>query len=265
MLRTFSVAVALAAVGAGFGFTGSALAICPIPYASYENGGGGNFGAYAVTSTPTGCILDSQDGGSAVKSASTSYNNGTMSAAADLGSGILTAYSEGGLASASAWDTFTFSGLPATGATITAVLSLSGSSVSGDGTGSAELQIGPPGTIEAGAPTATTFFNATGDPIPASIDLSFSATNGAPETIFAFVSADGDDSADIANLGDPPTLSIVLPIGATASSNSGDFANYQFQSVPEPCSFGLFTALLGLFACLGKGKIILRNHRRAPV
>ena len=65
----------------------------------------------------------------------------SLSSTADLTIGVLTAYSQGGIASASIWDTFTYTGLPAGGATITATLSLPGT-LTGSAYGSATLEEG---------------------------------------------------------------------------------------------------------------------------
>src|SRR5271154_4360728 len=48
---------------------------------------------------------------------------------------------------------------------------------------------------------------------PPSISLSFDVTNGPPVIVFAEIQVEGLDG--VANLGDPPTLSLDLPRGAS--------------------------------------------------
>ncbi|HTT79231.1 MAG TPA: PEP-CTERM sorting domain-containing protein [Stellaceae bacterium] len=225
----------------------------------------GTSGFGTDTATNTGCLADSQQGGDGQATASTSYSDppANLSATADLASGVLTADADdadGGYASASEWDTFTFSGLPDGGAIVTATLSLNGT-VTGIGTGSALLEeAGPGGTIGGdGSIDSSTFFNpSTGIPLVSSISLSFLATNGAADTVYAYI--DADSGGSIVDLSDPPTLSLILPGGVTASSASGVFANFEPLSVPEPSSLALLAAALGLLAGLraGAGRIIVR-------
>ena len=168
-----------------------------------------------------------------------------MSASADLASGVLTAYSSNSIASAAEWDTFTFNGLPAGGATVTATLSLAGSTLTGLGVGLATLFAGAAGAGFPGdASFQTAFGNAdTGLDLPASISVSFLADDVTPITVVAEIEAEGAT----ANLGDPPTLTLTLPPGATGVSASGVFEGFgTSRSVPEPGSLVLLIAGLGL-------------------
>jgi hypothetical protein len=136
-------AVALANVGLLIS-TGAAHAICAIPVAGYQ---GGAYGAEAVTAGGCFVAVDTEGGAGATTAAASSATTAfgivySLASSADLASGELTAFSGVGIASASIWDTFTFSGLPAGGATATATLSLSGT-LTGLSYGNAELQAGP--------------------------------------------------------------------------------------------------------------------------
>jgi hypothetical protein len=181
-----------------------------------------------------------------------------MAASADLSTAVLTAWSAGGFASAAMWDTFTFTGLPTGGEMIGATLSLSGT-LSGDATGSALIQAGPSATIgEAGTVDQSAFFG-NGAPIPPSISVELLATDTSSVTVVSMILADGLPG-NIADLMDPPILSIDLPAGVTAMSASGVFTNFQpFTSVPEPGSATLLLAAFGVLACTrarGAGKIL---------
>ena len=234
-------AAAVVATGALVGLSSAAHAICAVPEAGYL---GGLFGTSVVTTV--GCFVDTRTaGGIGVTSALLPLANG-MSASADLASGVLTAYSSNSFASAAEWDTFTFSGLPPGGATVTATLSLAGSTLTGLGVGSATLFAGAAGAGFPGpdATFQTAFGNAdTGLDLPASISVSFLADNVTPITVVAEIEADGAT----ANLGDPPTLSLTLPPGATGLSASGVFEGFGTgRSVPEPGSLVILIAGLGL-------------------
>ncbi len=221
------------------GFGSSAHASCPIPVAGDL---GAPFGTDAVTAI--GCALQTEAGGRGVTSASVPLGGGTMSASADLSSGVLTAYSAGGFASAAEWDTFTFAGLPAGGETITATLSLSGT-LTGFATGLANLQAGPSATFgDVGTLYQDAFFG-NGNPIPPSIDLQVTVTDASSLTVLGNILADGSPG-NVADLTDPPTLSLDLPAGVTATSASGVFTNFQpLTAVPEPWSAGLLLVGLG--------------------
>jgi PEP-CTERM motif len=241
-------AIALATVGLLIS-TGAAHAICPIPVAGYA---GGAYGAEAVTAG--GCFvgIDMNGGANATTAAASSTTTDpytgdsySLTSSADLASGVLTAYSGIGIASASIWDTFTFSGLPAGGATVTATLTLSGT-LTGLSYGNAELQEGPETDFANGAAsTNDAFFNTVAYPIPPSISLSFNVENGTPETVLAELFVDGDGAGGIANFGDPPTLSLSLPPGASVTTASGFFANV--TTVPEPSTWAMMiVGLVGL-------------------
>jgi hypothetical protein len=233
------------------GLASSAHATCPITVAEDL---GGPFGTDAVAASA--CFVQTMAGASGVTSASVPLGGGTMSASADLSSGVLTAYSAGGIASAAEWDTFTFTGLPAGGETITATLSLSGT-LTGDATGLANLQAGPSATFgDVGTLYQDAFFG-NGNPIPASIDLQVTVTDASSLTVLGDILADGF-AGNVADLTDPPTLSLDLPAGVTATSASGVFTNFQpLTAVPEPWSAGLL--LVGLGAL-----IQARRRRQLP-
>ena len=217
---------------------GAARATCPIETAGYQ---GGAFGAYAVTTTA--CFTDIDENGGTGFTTATASSAG-LSSSADLSSGILTADSPGGIASSSIWDSFTYTGLPASGATITATLSLSGT-LTGLSDGMAELGEGSSAdglTLFKTAP----FNNATGVPIPASVSLDFDVVNGDQVIVFAEILADGVDG--VADLGDPPTLTLSLPTGASVTTASGVFENFTSATVPEPSTWAMM--LLG-FSGLG--------------
>ncbi len=221
------------------GFGSSAHATCPIAVAGDL---GGPFGTDAVTAPA--CFEQTTAGGSGVTSASLPRGGGTMSASADLSSGVLTAYSAGGIASAAEWDTFTFSGLPTGGETITATLSLSGM-LMGNATGQANLQAGPSATFGVVGTLYQNAFFGNGAPIPASIDLQVMVTDASSLTVLGDILADGFPG-NVADLTDPPTLSLDLPAGVTATPASGVFANFQpLTAVPEPWSAGLLLVGLG--------------------
>jgi hypothetical protein len=242
-------ATALASVGLLIS-TGAAHAICAIPEAGYL---GGAYGVDAVTAG--GCFvgidMNGATGATTAAASSTTTDTFTgvsysLASSANLASGVLTAYSETGIASASIWDTFTFSSLPAGGATVTATLSLSGT-LTGLSYGIADLQEGPQTDFANGATSINdVFFNTGVFPMPSSISLSFNVENGTPDTVLAEIFISGDGAGGVANFGDPPTLSLSLPMGADVATASGVFAN--FTAVPEPSTWAML--ILG-FAGLG--------------
>ena len=252
------LATSLASVGLLIS-TGAAHAICAIPVAGYL---GGAYGADAVTAG--GCFVgvDMQGGTDATTAAASSTTTDTftgvsysLASAANLATGVLTAYSETGIASASIWDTFTFSGLPAGGATVTATLSLTGT-LTGLSYGIAELQEGLPADFANGATSINdVFFNTGADPMPSSITLSFNVQNGTPETVLAEIFISGDGAGGVANFGDPPTLSLSLPTDASVTTASGVFAN--FAAVPEPSTWAML--ILGF---IGVGFASYRSRTR---
>ena len=128
------------------------------------------------------------------------------------------------------------------GTTITATLSLPGT-LTGSSDGIATLE---EGTLTDGLTLVNSrFFNTTTGE-PPSISLSFDVTNGAPVIVFAEIQVDGLDG--VANLGDPPTLSLGLPRGASVTTASGVFDNFVSATAPEPSTWAMM--LVG-FAALG--------------
>jgi hypothetical protein len=256
--------VALSAVWAFLVSVEAAHALCQVPIADYQDGGGGTFGAYAVTEG-TGCSnVGSQGGGTGSTTAAASSSYFTLSGAgpfllsstADLASGALTAYSEAASASSSIWDSFTYAGLPSGHATITATLSLNGT-LTGLSSGMARVQEGAPDNLTL---DNTVFFNnATHESIPPSVPLSFDATDGDQITVFAFIQVFGDSSGGIGNLGDVPTLALTLPQGASVVTASGIFSNFVAPIVPEPSTWAMM--LLG-FAALGCAAYRRPRHAR---
>ena len=81
---------------------------------------------------------------------------------------------------------------------------------------------------------------------PNPLSLSFDVTNGAPVIVFAEIQVDGLNG--VADLGDPPTLSLNLPKGASVTTASGVFDSFVTATVPEPSTWAMM--LLG-FAGLG--------------
>ncbi len=243
-----STQFAIALATAGFLISaGAAHAICAIPVAGYQPGA---YGAEAVTAG--GCFVgvDTEGGTGATTAAASSTTTGvsgasySLASSADLATGVLTAYTGIGIASASIWDTFTYSGLPAGGATVTATLSLSGT-LSGPSFGNAELEAGLQTNFPDDAAIQDSFFNTTGDPIPASVTLSFNVENGTAETVLAEIFVDGDGLDGVGNFGDPPMLSLSLPTGASVTTASGVFVN--FTAAPEPSTWAMMIlALAGL-------------------
>lgn len=215
---------------------GAAHANCPIETAGYQ---GGAYGAYAVTTTA--CFTDiDENGGTGFTTAAASSVG--LSSSANLSSGVLTADSQSGFASSSVWDSFTYTGLPVGGATITATLSLPGT-LTGSSDGIATLEEGT--QTDGLTLVKSVFFNiATGE--PPSISLSFDVTNGATVIVFAEIQVDGLDG--VADLGDPPTLSLDVPKGASVTTASGVFDSFVTATVPEPSTW---TMMLVGFGGLG--------------
>jgi PEP-CTERM motif len=245
---------AFAAATAIFVSTDAARALCIVPTASYQ---GGAYGAYAVTEAgECASVLDQNGGtGSTTAAASSSYtpepggDSFLLSSTANLTSGVLTADSQIGFASSSIWDSFTYTGLPAGGATITATLSLPGT-LTGGSDGFAFLEEGTQTDFTDGGPLVySVFFNTTGaDAKPSSIPLSFTVTDGDPVIVFAEIQAGGDGMGGVADLGDPPTLTLTLPENARVTTASGVFDNFVSTTVPEPSTWAMM--LLG-FVGLG--------------
>jgi hypothetical protein len=259
MSRSISLGAALVAGSCALLLSGAALALCAVPTAGF---GGGLSGASAVTAQ--GCFVGvDQNGGAGstnASAASTDAASGvTLSASADLTTGVLAAYSPEGIASASLWDTFTFSGLPAGGASIVATLSLAGT-LTGSSFLIANLEAGTPADFAAGFPLIQASFPGAGNTsLPATISVSFDAMNGVGETLFADILAHG--VGGVANFSDPPTLSLALPAGADVVT-AGGFDNFaQSSAVPEPSTWALL--LMG-FAGFGLARYFrARAARRA--
>jgi PEP-CTERM motif len=244
LLRSGAAAFAAAAI---FALADAARASCVDPNASYQ---GGAYGAYAVTEY--NCSILQQDGGNGFTTASAQgsvvfgADTLSLSSTADLATGALTIDSEAGIASASIWDSFTYTGLPAGGATITATLSFPGT-LTGSSYGIAVLEEGSQTEFndesEFGDSTGK-FFNTTSLPPP--LSLSFNVVNGSPVVIFAELLGGG--ASGVADFGDPPMLSLTLPDGASVTTASGVFDNFVSATVPEPSTWAMI--LVG-FAGLG--------------
>ncbi len=238
MSRSSFGAIALVATAAFAGLSSSARAICAIPIAGYSSG---LFGAEAVTAS--GCFPQPTAGGPGFVAAAIPLT-GTMSASANLSTGVLTAYSAGGIASAAEWDTFTFAGLPPAGEAISATLSLSGS-LSGNAFGTAIIQAGPSAGFGGVGTVQQTASFGDGNPIPSSIGVDFTVTDASSLTVGAQILAVGG-GGNIADLTDPPTLTLDLPPGVTATPASGVFANFgTAAAVPEPAGSGVLLAGFG--------------------
>jgi hypothetical protein len=216
-----------------------AHATCPVTIAGY---GGGAFGTEAVAG-PGGCFR-TVFGGAGVTSAADA--SGGMSASANLATGVITAYSDAGIASSSLWDTVTFSGLPAAGGAVTEVLHLSGSMVD-KSFGFADLDVGT-GALGDFSSLGSQNFLITSTDFPSEVSLSFWAHNGVPVLLLAALSADPVDG--IADLRDPPTFSLELDPGVTFTSASGVLDSV--GSVPEPASLACMLLGLGLLGAAGK-------------
>jgi hypothetical protein len=244
LLRSGAAAFAATAI---FALADAARATCIVPTASYQ---GGAYGAYAVTEYD--CSVLQQDGGSGFTTASAQgsvvfgVDSLSLSSTADLATGALTIYSEAGIASASIWDSFTYTGLPAGGATITATLSFPGT-LTGSSSAIAFLEEGSQTEFnDDGELMDSTgeFFNTTTLPPP--LSLSFNVVNGSPVVIFAELLGGG--AGGVADFGDPPMLNLTLPDGASVTTASGVFDNFVSATVPEPSTWAMM--LLG-FAGLG--------------
>lgn len=257
-MRMFSLAGFAAGFSAFVLAAPAANATCPIEVAGYI---GGAFGADAAAANA--CFISMKDGARGRTSAATNFNgadaNGntfSLSATANLASGVLTATSNPGMsfgvniASAAEWDSFTLTGLPAAGQMVTAILALSGAFTGG---GSAESY------LAAGSVDMSGDFNPIVDASkgygvssPGPLTVTYLALNNVTVTVLATVSAQGNGGT--ADLSDPPTLSIKVPSGTTVTSASGVFENIERQSVPEPASAALMIGgLLGVAALRRRG------------
>jgi hypothetical protein len=124
------------------------------------------------------------------------------------------------------WDSFTYAGLPSGGASIEATLSLPGAP-SGDADGMAWLAEGSPNDL----PFQFESLNSTATPKP--ISSSFDVVDGETVTVFAEIEVSGGGLDSVANLGDPPTLDLTLPKGASVVTASDVFDNFT-PAIPEP-------------------------------
>jgi len=239
--------VAAFAVTAIFVSAVAARASCVVPNASYQ---GGAYGADAVTEDA--CSILQQDGGTGSTTASAQgsvvfgADTLSLSSTADLATGALTIYSEAGIASASIWDSFTYTGLPAGGATITATLSFPGT-LTGSSSAIAFLDEGSQTELNNDSELTDStgeFFNTTTPPAP--LSLSFNVVNGSPVVIFAELLGGG--AGGVADFGDPPMLTLTLPNGASVTTASGVFENFVSATVPEASTW---TMMLIAFAGLG--------------
>jgi len=245
-MSRFSLGLAVAVAGGALvGLSPDARATCAIPTAQYVSGS--LYGAEVVAASA--CFSGTTVGGAGTTAAAIPLGSGTLAASADLSSGILTAYSSGGFASAAAWDTFTFSGLPSAGETISATLGLGGT-FSGTGFGIAGIQAGPSAgflTFGSGVAVQTASFGG-GVAEPASVSVDVTVTDTSSLTVFGQIIANGSSNA-IADLTDPPTLTLDLPAGVTATSASGVFTNFGPGSpVPEPAGVLLLLGGIGMLA-----------------
>jgi hypothetical protein len=78
--------------------------------------------------------------------------------------------------------------------------------------------------------------------LPASISVALTATDASSLTVSTQILAVGFPG-DIADLADPPTLTLDSPAGVTATSKSRVFTNFEpLAAIPEPGSAGLLLA-----------------------
>ena len=216
-----------------------------------------SFGALAAASGSP-CTSDSlcqgTGGGPNQTSASiggSSLNIGSAQAQADLASGTLGAKvnTVGGTSEPSAvagalfWDTLTFSGVTGSDSQGQINLTVNGT-FTNVGYGYAGLAVGAP--LSLSSPNSWT----TLDSLKSSttLTLPFTLANATPIEIGAGVlaAAYGSSNPAIADLYDPPTVSLTLPAGVTYTSASGAFLT---APVPEPTDAALLVAglmLLGL-------------------
>ena len=234
-MRAFSSLAVAAVLIAG---SSAAQAICRVPSVQYT---GGAFGAAAVNAT--GCSNPATDGGTGSTSAMViDAPAAGLQSSANIASGVLTAYSRNGFASAALWDTLTFSGLPGSGAMLTETLSLSGS-MTGFASGYLDLQAGTPyasGSLQQGWSLSAGNF-------PKSVSLTFEAHNGVPIMVYSAIYANGS-AGNVADLLDPPTFGITTPGGVTFTSASNVFQNV--SPVPEPATWGMLIAGLAMFGAI---------------
>jgi hypothetical protein len=221
-----------------FAWSDQAQAICAVTEARYT---GGTYGAQAVAS-PGGCFR-TPVGGTA--STSVQDSSAELSASADLSTGVITAWSSGGMSSAAMWDTVHFSGLSDAGADVVERLSLVGH-ISGNARGWVSLGASLDPSSPFNGNWTNPFFGSS-DPFPSTVDLHFTAHNGDAFLVFVGLTADAW-GAGVADLSDPPTLSFVLPQGASFTSDSGVLLNNAppagNHALPEPSTLLLAAASL---------------------
>jgi hypothetical protein len=243
------------------GLSGVALAASAIAVTICSGTAGHSAPYGALTSAVDACTGVIADGNNLTHSSSSSVQ-GKAHATADLATGVLTAISSGTVgntgveATASIWDTFTFNNLPGGSSSITALLALTGSMTGSVAFGSALFYTGTNlGNLQ------TYSFNAATQ-VPASVQYTFLAVNGVPiklnTEIHAYLSGNSNISG-VADLQDPPTLSLLVPVGTVVSSSSGVFQNVvPTTAVPEPAPLLL---MLGGLMCLSVRKRLCGDSR----
>ena len=254
--KVFLSAVGLAMVSAA----SPALAVCPIN-TSFDRTL--TFGAAADAHYRCGSAIV---GGGGQFAASANFdrplNDWHTRASAALGTGVLTAWASSSTstennpiyAAATFWDTFTFRGLPSGGGTLTSTLYLTGMVIGAAAEGTASFTVG---NFFANG-SFNVFTSATG--VPASVSYNFTAFDGVPIKLGAQLEAYlNGPLARLADLEDPPTFAVVVPMGVTFTSSSGVFNNVVTSPVPEIPTWTLMLAGLGLFAGVS------RANRRRPV
>lgn len=229
---------ALTAVVALSAWSGQAQAICAVTTAAYT---GGSYGAQVVAS-PGGCFRTPVGG---TGSTSVQQSDASLSASANLSTGVITAWSSGGMSSSAMWDTVRFSGLSGAGAEVVARLAMVGH-ISGGAYGWVTLAASP----DLSSPfngRATQLGIGSGDPFPSSVDLRFTAHNGDAFLVYLALAADAWNGG-VADLSDPPTLSFLLPQGASFTSDSGVLLSGASPTpggnLPEPSTLLLASASL---------------------
>ena len=208
------------------------------------------YGTFAGTSIDL-ASFQAHDGGAAQPSASSSsppgagFTSSSATASANLGSGILRAYAqESGITGSSAasgaalWDTLTFSGASGVSPVGQIVLTVPGT-FTDVGYGGACLAIGAScnpfsvAQLNSAHPSTT-------------VTVPFSIVNGSPTLFYSalYATASNSFSPAIADLSDPPHISLILPTGVTFTSTSGVFLT---SPVPLPPAMWLFSSgLIGL-------------------
>lgn len=237
-----SLRPALAAAALLAAWSSPSHALCIVTTADYA---GGPFGAQVVASPGT-CFRTPVGG--AGEQAVTESSTG-RSASADLSTGVITAWSKGGVVSAAMWDTVTFSGLPAEGGLITAKLTLTGN-IEPQALGWVRLAVAPTADALNDPAHAVTQLIQSTDPFPSAVSLDFKAHNG--DSLLVFTGLTADSYGGLADLADPPTLRFVLPAQASFTSSSGVLMSVT-PAVPEPAS--LLMMAVGLAVLVGRRRV----------